>query len=194
MCVRQLFVRSISTSWVSTATMNTTLQKNVVRKKKRKRRPPPLPLSLIPTHTHTQWHVADTRFVSHVTSFFHISSSCSSSSVSCWCRCCACSCPSLSLFFLLLFLSLLSLSFFFFFLWCYHKYSLSSFPVLHPLLLFSFFFLLLQMLAGDARHSNESFCPPWGRTYAKKEQATQIWKCRAFTVRKNQWPHTSKCV
>ena len=30
--------------------------------------------------------------------------------------------------------------------------------------------------------------------YAKKEQATQIWKCGAFTVRKKQWPHTSKCV
>ena len=30
--------------------------------------------------------------------------------------------------------------------------------------------------------------------YAKKEQATQIWKCHAFTVRKKQWPHTSKCV
>ena len=30
--------------------------------------------------------------------------------------------------------------------------------------------------------------------YAKKEQATQIWKYRAFTVRKKQWPHTSKCV
>ena len=30
--------------------------------------------------------------------------------------------------------------------------------------------------------------------YVKKEQATQIWKCRAFTVRKKQWPHTSKCV
>ena len=30
--------------------------------------------------------------------------------------------------------------------------------------------------------------------YAKKEQATQIWKCRGFTVRKKQWPHTSKCV
>ena len=30
--------------------------------------------------------------------------------------------------------------------------------------------------------------------YTKKEQATQIWKCCAFTVRKNQWPHTSKCV
>ena len=30
--------------------------------------------------------------------------------------------------------------------------------------------------------------------YAKKEQATQIWKCRAFTVPKKQWPHTSKCV
>ena len=27
--------------------------------------------------------------------------------------------------------------------------------------------------------------------YAKKEQATQIWKCCAFTVRKKQWPHTS---
>ena len=30
--------------------------------------------------------------------------------------------------------------------------------------------------------------------YAKKEEATQIWKCRAFTVRKKQWPLTSKCV
>ena len=30
--------------------------------------------------------------------------------------------------------------------------------------------------------------------YAKKEQTTQIWKCNAFTVRKKQWPHTSKCV
>ena len=25
----------------------------------------------------------------------------------------------------------------------------------------------------------------------KKEQATQIWKCCAFTVHKKQWPHTS---
>ena len=30
--------------------------------------------------------------------------------------------------------------------------------------------------------------------YAKKEQAMQIWKCRVFTVREKQWPHTSKCV
>ena len=30
--------------------------------------------------------------------------------------------------------------------------------------------------------------------YIKKEQAMQIWKCRAFTVRKKQWPYTSKCV
>ena len=30
--------------------------------------------------------------------------------------------------------------------------------------------------------------------YAKKEQAAQIWKYRAFTVREKQWPHTSKCV
>ena len=30
--------------------------------------------------------------------------------------------------------------------------------------------------------------------FTQKKQATQIWKCRAFTVRKKQWPHTSKCV
>ena len=46
----------------------------------------------------------------------------------------------------------------------------------------------------EACYKGSHLCEKTAFFTQKKEQATQIWKCRVFAVRKKQWPHTSKCI